>query len=93
VIGRRDPGSLLVVHDHFLQLELPAVLLAERHACLPRKRVGIEVREHPVVGEVEVPGEGGGHGGFFSVNGGRVSGGGNSTRVKRVISGLPMNYI
>jgi hypothetical protein len=30
IIWRRDPGSFLVVHDRFLQLEPPAVLLAER---------------------------------------------------------------
>jgi hypothetical protein len=65
VVGRRDPRSLLIVHHRFLQLELPAVLLAERQACLAGERVGVEVGEHPVAGEVEVLGEGGGHGESF----------------------------
>jgi hypothetical protein len=60
VIRYGELSSLVVVHDHFLQLELPAVLWTERQTALPGERVGVEVGEHPVGGEVEVPGEGGG---------------------------------
>jgi hypothetical protein len=62
VIRKRDHGSLFIVQDHFLQLELPSVLLAERQACLAGDRVGVEFGEHMVGGGVEVPGEGGWHG-------------------------------
>jgi hypothetical protein len=65
VIRCGDLSSLLVVHDRFLQLELLAVFLAEREACLAWERVGVEVGEHLVGGEVEVPGEGWGHGGIL----------------------------
>jgi hypothetical protein len=44
--------SLLVVHDRFLQLELPATLAGDR--------IDVE-REHLVGGEAEIPGEGGRH--------------------------------
>ena len=46
VDGRRVLSRLLVVHDHFLQLELPAVLLAEGQATLAGDRVSVEVGEH-----------------------------------------------
>jgi hypothetical protein len=62
VIRREDPGSLIVINYRFLQLEPTAVLGAERQARLTWERVGVEVGEHLVGGEVEVPGEGGGYG-------------------------------
>jgi hypothetical protein len=42
VVRRRNPGSLLVVHDHFLQIELTAVLMVERQVLLAREGGGVE---------------------------------------------------
>jgi hypothetical protein len=58
MMGRSYPGSILVLYYRFLQLAPLAVFLAERQACLIWERVGVEVGEHLVGGEVNVPGEG-----------------------------------
>jgi hypothetical protein len=47
VVGRVSLGGLIIVQDHFLLLELPAMLLAKRHAALSGDGV---VEGEPVVG-------------------------------------------